>query len=600
MIVAEDVFNKRAQDIRDGLKMSVLEILEERGYINQIVGSRDDLKTLIDNRRVGVYAGVDPTAPSLHVGHMVPFMALSWLFIHGYPVYFLLGGATAMIGDPTGRLKARTAQNHKQRKLNIAAMHMQLKRFGETMERYAARHGYQREWAWRRALENNSVWHGKRPIAEWMRLMLSGVRVGPMLGRDSVKNRLEKGDGMSLAEFCYPLVQAWDWWELFQKGVQVQIGGADQFGNILQGAEAVKYAASIDHPYQEKLKQEKIATDIKRQEEKKEKQEGSQSLWSETTTSAPTITEDPLGFTVPLLTTSSGEKFGKSTGNAIWLDPDLTPPFELYQFFLRSSDTDVEKYLKLLTFMPMNEIRALMDEHTKDASKRVAQHTLAHEFVDLIHGPQAADTAERQHRSVFNKSTTLGDIRASLCTSTNNASIERAPPHPAVNPTSPTQSVHAHSSNSCILPHSLVHGQHLSRILYSAGLVESRSEGGRLITKGGAYIGSTADGKKMRDSLSYIPADMQKARWEVLQGWLIGGEEGGDGEELLILRTGKWRVKIVRIIDDKEFTRKGLTAPGWDQIEGKPLEDDGKRSNEAREKYRARRRTEVRSGSQAL
>ncbi|RMZ77099.1 hypothetical protein DV737_g4556, partial [Chaetothyriales sp. CBS 132003] len=529
MIIAEDVFNKRAQDIRDGLKKSVLEVLEERGYINQIVGSRDDLKTLFDNRRVGAYAGVDPTAPSLHVGHMVPFMALSWLFIHGYPVHFVLGGATAMIGDPTGRLNARTAQNSKERRANIAAMHMQLKRFGETMERHAARHGYQREWAWRRALENNSAWHGKRPIAEWMRLMLSGIRVGPMLGRDSVKNRLEKGDGMSLAEFCYPLVQAWDWWELFQKGVQVQIGGADQFGNILQGAEAVKYAASVDHPHQEKLKQERIATNLRRQEQAKEKQAGSQSLCSGNATSTPTITEDPLGFTVPLLTTSSGEKFGKSAGNAIWLDPDLTPPFELYQFFLRSSDTDVEKYLKLLTFMPMDEIKVLMDEHIKDASKRVAQHKLAREFVELIHGTQAADTAERQHRSVFNKSTTLGDIRASLGTPTNSATIE----------------------------------QHLSRILYSAGLVESRSEGGRLITKGGAYIGSTADGKKeMGESLSYIPADMQKARWEVLKGWLIGGDEGGDGEELLILRTGKWRVKIVRVIDDEEFTRRGFTAPG--------------------------------------
>ncbi|RMD44208.1 hypothetical protein DV735_g890, partial [Chaetothyriales sp. CBS 134920] len=575
MIIAEDAFNSRAQDIRNGVKKSVLDVLEERGYVNQIVGKRDDLKTLLDNRRVGVYAGVDPTAPSLHVGHMVPFMALSWLFIHGYPVHFLLGGATAVIGDPTDRLKARAAQNGKLRRANMAAMHMQLKRFGDTMERYAGRRGYEREWAWRRALTNNSIWHGKRPISEWMRLMLTGVRVGPMLGRDSVKNRLEKGDGMSLAEFCYPLVQAWDWWELFQKGVQVQIGGADQFGNILQGTEAVKYTASIDVPFQEKLKQEQIAADLKRQAQKK-RENASESLDTEP---APTVTEDPLGFTVPLLTTESGEKFGKSAGNAVWLDPDLTPPFELYQFFLRSSDADVEKYLKLLTFLPLSEIRTIMDEHAKDPSKRVAQHALARDFVELIHGLGAAETAEKQHRAVFSKNTTLGELRASL----NDSHVQTPPPsHPGVTKSSESQSIHTHSSNSCTLPRSLVHNQHLSRILHHAGLVSSRSEGSRLIIKGGAYIGSTADGKRqMGDNVSYIPADMNKAKWDVLKTWLIGSEEGegeedgyrGGNEELLILRTGKWRVKIVRVIPDEEFVSRGLTAPGWDPVQGKPAED---------------------------
>ncbi|RMZ80588.1 hypothetical protein DV738_g2714, partial [Chaetothyriales sp. CBS 135597] len=581
MIIAEDSFNSRAQDIRNGVKKSILELLEERGYVNQIIGKRDDLKTLLDNRRVGVYAGVDPTAPSMHVGHMVPFMALSWLYIHGYPVHFLLGGVTAMIGDPTGRLTARNAQNGKQRRANMAAMHMQLKRFGETMERYAGRRGYQREWAWRRALTNNSIWHGKRPIGEWMRLMLTGVRVGPMLGRDSVKNRLEKGDGMSLAEFCYPLVQAWDWWELFQKGVQVQIGGADQFGNILQGAEAVKYTASIDQPYQERLKQEQAAAQIRQKAQEKGNRKASESSDSEAaTTEPPTVTEDPLGFTVPLLTTESGEKFGKSAGNAVWLDPDLTPPFELYQFFLRSSDADVEKYLKLLTFIPMSEIKTIMEEHVKDQSKRVAQHALARDFVELIHGLGAAEAAEKQHRSVFSKNTTLADIRASI--DNDGIGTAQAPspaPHPAVTNSSPTQSIHAHSSNSCILPRSLVHNQHLSRILYYAGLVSSRSEGSRLISKGGAYIGGTADGKRqMGDNVSYIPADMKKSKWDVLQTWLIRDQEHGaggdaDAEELLILRTGKWRVKIVRVIKDDEFVRRGLTAPGWDSVQGKPIED---------------------------
>ena len=293
----------------------MLQLLEERGFVNQFVGSREQLKHLLDNRRTGIYAGVDPTAPSMHVGHMVPFMALSWLYVHGYPVYFLLGGATARIGDPEGRLQSRSEMDRKLYKANLTNMHMQLKRFGASMERYAARRGYQKEWAWRRVLMNNSQWHEKTPMTKFLKMMASGVRLGPMLGRDSVKNRQEKGDGMSLAEFYYPLVQAWDWWELFQNGVQVQIGGADQFGNILQGADAVKYTAANDKPHLDRLEQE---------EKVRASQRGA------------VVTDDPMGWTVPLLTTASGEKFGKSAGNAIWLDSDMTSCFDLYQVISKS------------------------------------------------------------------------------------------------------------------------------------------------------------------------------------------------------------------------------------------------------------------------
>ena len=307
---ADEDWTKRAEDIKHGRKRSVLEVLEERGFVNQIVGTREQLKHLLDNRRTGVYAGIDPTAPSMHVGHMIPFMALSWMYVYGYPVYFLLGGATARIGDPEGRLLARSDMGRQTFKANLTNMHMQLKRFGASLERYAARKGYQKEWAWRRTLINNSYWQEKTPVSQFLRMMASGVRLGPMLGRDSVKNRQEKGDGMSMAEFTYPLMQAWDWWELLQRGVQVQIGGSDQFGNILQGAEAVKYTAAHDQPYLERLEQEEKVR---------------------ATRQGVVVTDDPMGWTVPLLTTASGEKFGKSTGNAIWLDADMTSCFDLYQ-----------------------------------------------------------------------------------------------------------------------------------------------------------------------------------------------------------------------------------------------------------------------------
>lgn len=310
---AEDDWRERAKAIDEGRKRSMLEVLEERGFVHQITSNRDQLKKLMDNKRIGAYAGIDPTAPSMHVGHMVPFMALAWLYIHGFPVYFVLGGSTAKIGDPEGRLEARNKVGRKTYTANMANMHMQLKRFGQSVETYAARRGYEKEWAWRRTLVNNSTWHAKATIANFLSQMASGIRLGPMLGRDSVKNRQEKGDGMSVAEFVYPLMQAWDWWHLFKNGVQVQIGGADQFGNILQGAEAVKYAASHDADFQVQLEQEEKVRAAKRDA---------------------VVTDDPIGWTVPLLTTASGEKFGKSAGNAIWLDKDMTSSFDLYQVSL--------------------------------------------------------------------------------------------------------------------------------------------------------------------------------------------------------------------------------------------------------------------------
>lgn len=307
---ADDNWAQRAEQVCKGDRMSIIETLEQRGFVNQIIGTRPSLKKVLDHRRVGVYCGIDPTAPSMHVGHMVPFMALSWMYIHGYSVTFLLGGATARIGDPEGRLAAREGVSSAERKANMSLMHNQLKRFGASMERYAARRGYEREWAWRRSLRNNADWHTRLIWTDLLREMGQYLRIGPMLGRDSVKNRQEKGDGMSFAEFSYPLVQAWDWWVMFKTGTQIQIGGADQFGNILAGAEAVKQAAKHSSEWQSWLDKEYKSV----QEQDR-----------------PELSEDPMGFTVPLLTTASGEKFGKSAGNAVWLDAGMTSVFELYQ-----------------------------------------------------------------------------------------------------------------------------------------------------------------------------------------------------------------------------------------------------------------------------
>ncbi|EXJ75854.1 uncharacterized protein A1O5_00361 [Cladophialophora psammophila CBS 110553] len=536
---AEEEWRAKAREIEKGNMKSMLTILEERGYVNQIVGTREDLDKLLTHRRVGVYAGIDPTASSLHVGHMVPFMVLGWFYIHGYKANFILGGFTASIGDPTGRLKGRETMSPSQRKANMTEMHIQLKRLGASIEAYAARRGYMREWAWRRSLENNVTWWSKVTAREFLSILGRNIRIGPMLGRDTVKNRLERGDGMSFAEFSYPLVQAWDWWHLFQSGCQLQVGGADQFGNILAGAEAVKQIARESHEYQVALRQTQLL-DSKHGIE---------------------LNSDPMGFTVPLLTTASGEKFGKSAGNAVWLNPEMTSVFDLYQFFLRSSDSDVEKYLKMLTFLPLSEISDIMKDHEKDQSKRAAQHKLAKEFVELIYGVDAAEKAESEHRHLFRKNISLSDMKASLAETKTPETHSSGIPlfaHPSLNKHAQPLRREDNMSTHIKLPWSLVFHKPMSNILWSAGMVTSKTEGQRLINAGGAYVGGASDAKaEMDDSLSFTP--VKTSDWKEVQKWIID-------DNLLILRTGKWRIKIVNIVPDEEYAKLGLTCPGWEAL----------------------------------
>ena len=217
-----------------------------------------------------------------------------------------------------------------------------------------------------------------------------------------------------------------------------------------------------------------------------------------------------------------------------------------------------------------------MIAHHADASKRIAQHKLAAEFVELIHGVGAAQTAEEQHRQLFSRKTTLADIQqqqsklgaATYPKRKMDPNVTDPPDsHPSLNKYAPPQDMYTHASNTCTLPASLVYQQPLSKILWSAGLVASKSEGNRLIVNGGVYIGGAADGKRqMGDELSYTPADTKKARWEEVEKFIIkGSNEREGGDDLLILRTGKWRVKIVRVVEDEEFRRRGLSAPpGWE------------------------------------
>ncbi|KAL9596853.1 MAG: hypothetical protein Q9219_005523 [cf. Caloplaca sp. 3 TL-2023] len=530
---AKRKWDERCQEIEAGKRQSTLDLLQDRGYVNATVGGQyQNLKNLMDQKRVGAYVGIDPTAPSLHVGHLVPLMALFWMFLHGYHSVTLIeiGGSTAGIGDPTGRTKDREQMSSHIRKGNIVTMHYQLKALWANVEKHGRNYGYQWEWAWRRALKNNNHWWNNLPFLEVLRLLGSGMRVGAMLGRDTAKNKLESGDGLSFGEFTYPILQAYDWWHMYStfqlNGIQLQIGGSDQYGNILAGVEAINHIRK--HHYEPEVRKEKVGE-----------------------------LNNPMGFTVPLLTTSSGEKFGKSAGNAVWLDKDMTSPFDLYQFFLRSSDGDVSRYLKLFTFIPSQDIEAIMVEHRQDPSKRVAQRRLAQEVLLVVHGEAETRAVEVQHGLLFRPSKTALK-REARAEKMGDMSTDSAPKSTDINyllnKAAPPDQPGA--AGNVTLPRSLVFGQQVGRILYACGLVASRSEGHRLIAKKGAYVGSLP-GKQHTTIPNHVEfAPVGNWQDEYVDRFIIDGK-------LLILRAGKWKVKMIRIVEDEEFERLGLDAPGW-------------------------------------
>ncbi|KAH9843254.1 Tyrosyl-tRNA synthetase C-terminal domain [Teratosphaeria destructans] len=489
-------------------EQSILELLEERGYVNQIAGDRNTLSRLLSTRQMGFYAGIDPTAPSLHLGHLLPLMVLFWLYHHGHHVVSLVGGATARVGDPSGRLtsRAKTAENVHQ--VNFETMFAQVGKIWDNAVRYGERHGYQQANLGEKELLNNASWLGGLNILDFLKLMGNGMRLGTMLGRDTVRNRMEKGDGMSFSEFTYPLLQGWDWWHMYQHhGIQVQIGGSDQYGNIISGMDGVKYIAQTNAGEREKD-------------------------WLD---QGGRLKEDlqPMGLTVPLLTTASGEKFGKSAGNALWLDRSMTSSFDLYGFLLRSSDEDVARYLRLFTFIPLQQIAATMSEHAADPGKREAQHLLASEVLELVHGREEAIKTREEHRSLRNPSL------AALAQQTNmsNGQAELA----------------SSASQRAVLPASLVLTTPFSRILYHAGIAPTKSEGARMVAKGGIYVAKAESADESK--LTFIQIRDQKPA--EVSGFITNG--------LLVLRIGKWKTRIVEVVEDAVFDERKLEAPGWQE-----------------------------------
>jgi tyrosyl-tRNA synthetase len=275
------------------------------------------------------YVGFDPTADSLHVGNLVPVMALAWLQRTGGKPIVVVGGGTGMVGDPSGKRSERPMLTLEQIDHNVACQRAQLERFLRFEGPNAA------------VVRNNADWLRPLGLMEFLRDAGKHFTVNYMLAKDSVQNRMETG--ISYTEFTYMLIQAYDFWHLWKtERCELQMGGSDQWGNITAGAELIS------------------------------RKEGASAH----------------GLVLPLLTTAAGAKFGKSEEGAVYLDPRKTSPYRFHQFWLNSDDRDVERWLKYFTFFPVEEIAALLAEHARDPGKRTAQRRLADEMTTRIHGAE--------------------------------------------------------------------------------------------------------------------------------------------------------------------------------------------------------------------
>ena len=320
--------------------MKLSEVLRERGYAYQ--QSSETLEEITDGAKRTVYLGIDPSADSLHIGNLMGLLVLRRFLEDGHKVILLTGGGTGMIGDPGGKSEERNLLDEETIEKNSKAVAAQIRKvFGsdDFIE------------------ENNAKWLSKLSLLEFLRDIGKHFTVNSMIKKDIVRDRLDKESPISFTEFSYSLLQGYDYLHLNQEyGCDVQVGGSDQWSNILAGVEFIR------------RKTEKTVYAL---------------TW-------------PL-----IINKSTGKKFGKSESGAIWLDAKKTSPFEMYQFLLNSEDEAVEEYLLKLTMLSWSDIEAVMLGHKTDPSKRIAQRTLALEVVTIVHGAAAAQRAQLVTEALF-------------------------------------------------------------------------------------------------------------------------------------------------------------------------------------------------------
>lgn len=324
--------------------MNIIDELEWRGAINQQTDEAG-LRELISEKEIGVYCGIDPTGDSMHIGHLIPFMVLKRFQLAGHKPVILVGGATGSIGDPSGKSEERVLQSAEQVEENIQKLTAQVQKlFDAGKDEKSIR------------LVNNLEWTGELTLLDFLRNVGKSFNVNTMLSKDIVASRLETG--ISFTEFTYQILQSIDFLHLYRnEDVQLQVGGADQWGNITAGLEFIR------------------------------KQESAEAK--------------AFGLTIPLLLKADGTKFGKTAGGAIWLDAEKTTPYEFYQFWLNQDDRDVVRYLKYFTFLSQDDINTLAQQVETEPHKRAAQKTLAREMTLFVHGEEALADAEKITAALF-------------------------------------------------------------------------------------------------------------------------------------------------------------------------------------------------------
>lgn len=339
---------------------NVIDVLEQRGFIDAMTSP--DLRARLE-KPAKVYVGFDPTAPSLHIGNLVGIIALSWMQKFGHTPVVVLGGATGLIGDPSGKSKERPLllpETIEENRKGIASNFEKVLDFSSST---AAPIFF-----------NNYDWFSSFSFLDFLRDVGKHLRMGPMLAKESVRSRLNSQEGLSYTEFSYQALQGYDYYHLYKNhGVCLQMGGSDQWGNITAGTDLIR------------------------------KLDGG----------------EVFGLTFPLLVRSDGKKFGKSEEGAIWLSSDLVSPYEFYQYLYRTADADVIQLLRLLTFIDMEEIREYKHLLQRtDTTPNVAQTRLAEEVTRIVHGEEGLQLAKRVTKSAAPGAQTdletLSEIREGL------------------------------------------------------------------------------------------------------------------------------------------------------------------------------------------
>jgi tyrosyl-tRNA synthetase len=400
---------------------NVIDVLKQRGFIEQTTHDQE-LDEYIDQGNITCYIGFDPTASSLHIGSLVPIMSLAHMQRHGHRPIALIGGGTGLIGDPSGKTELRKMLTTETIEENASALKKQLSRYLEFD------HG-------KALLLNNADWLTKLGYISFLRRIGRHFSVNRMIKAESCKMRLDSEEGLSFIEFNYMVLQAYDFLELFNRHeCRLQMGGSDQWGNIVSGIELIR-----------RMKQ-----------------------------------KTAFGITFPLISTSSGEKMGKTAKGAVWLDPAKTSPYEYYQYWINTDDRDVTRFLLLFTFLPLDEIREI--EQLQGADLNTAKAVLAFEATLLAHGREETLKAYQAAISMFGNR----DIAAHILPA---SAIPRG----------------GSEFDDVSVPEFYVEAEKLKsgipafKLFHAAGLASSGGAARRLIEQGGAYV----NGQRI-DSFDYL------------------------------------------------------------------------------------------------